>query len=218
MHKGIFVTGTDTGVGKTYVACSIARALKAHGGKVGVMKPIASGDRHDAQKLIDAADARESLSMVNPVFLKHPLAPLMAARLAGKKIDLASVWKNYRLLGKLHEFMIVEGAGGILVPIKKKYNVLDMIKEFALPVVVVARPYLGTINHTMLTVDRLTSEGVRTLGIVINCRQSETLPEKTNPGLLRELSGLPVVEVACKQDIDLKKNQWLLDGYKGKMI
>ncbi len=210
MYKGIFITGTDTGVGKTYIAAALAQALKQRGVSAGVMKPIASGDRDDIKKLLEAADIDENLERVNPLFLKYPLAPLIAARLSGKNIDLNLVWKNYALLKKKYEFMIVEGAGGLLTPIKKNYSVLDMIKHFGLPVIVVARPYLGTINHTLLTVDKLRQHKVAVAGIIMSCSQNTTLAEQTNPSLIEELTGLPVLDVPCKQEIDLDKDLWII--------
>ena len=210
MYKGVFITGTDTGVGKTYITCSLLRALKKHGISAGAMKPIATGDRDDARKIIETAGIREPLSRVNPVFLKYPLAPFMSARLSGRKIDLAPVWEQYKYFRKNYEFTVVEGVGGILVPIKKDYSVVDMAKHFSLPVVIVARPYLGTINHTLLTVDKLRREKLPVAGIILSCRQSSTLAEKTNPELLRELTGLPVLEVPAKQDINLEQNLWLI--------
>lgn len=210
MYKGIFVTGTDTGVGKTYIAAAIARALKQRGVSVGVMKPIATGDRDDIKKLLDAAGIDETLERVNPLYLKYPLAPLMSARLSGKTIDLNLAWKNYAILKKKYECMIVEGAGGLMMPIKKNFFVLDMIKHFELPVIVVARPYLGTINHTLLTIDKLRQHKVTLAGIILSCSQNTTLAEQTNPSLIEELTGLPVLDVPCKQEIDLERNPWIL--------
>jgi|AGTN01.2.fsa_nt_gi Dethiobiotin synthetase len=106
--------------------------------------------------------------------------------------------------------MIVEGIGGLLVPITRKYYVSDMIKRFRLPAVVVARPALGTINHTLLTVDRLRDEGIGVAGVILSSRQSSTLAEKTNPEILRKITGLPVLEVPFNHDINLEQNLWLI--------
>jgi dethiobiotin synthetase len=212
MYKGIFITGTDTGVGKTYVGCSLARSLKKRGVAVGVMKPVASGDRDDARKLISAAGVRDGIGRVNPVCLKYPLAPLVSARLAGVRIDLRPVWESYAQLKKKYEFMVVEGVGGLLVPLRENYFVLDMIKRFRLPVLIVARPFLGTINHTLLTVDKLRQRRIDIVGVVMSCTQSSTLAEKTNPGIIRELTGLDVLEVPCKQEMNIEQNLWIIGG------
>jgi len=210
VFKGIFVTGTDTGVGKTYIGATIATALREYGIHPGVMKPISSGGRSDAKSLIKAAGVTDKMDTVNPIFLKYPLAPMVAARLAGKKLSLNIIWKHFAALKKKYRFVIVEGAGGILVPVSKNISMLNLIKKFSLPVVVVGKPSLGTINHTLLTVDKLRCEKVKIAGIVISGRKNSTLAEKTNPGILRELTNLPVLEVPSKAKINLKQNPWLI--------
>lgn len=210
MYKGIFVTGTDTGAGKTYVACSLARALRRQGSRVGVMKPIAAGDRDDARNLIKASKTRAGISDVNPLFLKYPLAPLMSARLEGRTLNLGPVWEAYKKIKRDHDFTIVEGVGGLMVPVKEDYFVIDMAQKFSLPVLVVARPYLGTINHTLLTVDKLRQRGLAVAGIILSGVQSSTLAEKTNPEIVRELTGLDVLELPAKQEINLEQNLWII--------
>ncbi len=210
MFKGIFVTGTDTGVGKTYIAAAIAAALKEYGIQPGVMKPISSGDRSDAKSLIKAAGVDDSIEVVNPVFLKYPLAPMVAARIAGQKLDLGKIWKGFALLKKKYKFLIVEGAGGIMVPVTENTSMLHLIKKLYLPVVVVGKPNIGTINHTLLTVEKLRREKVKIAGIILSGRKTSTLAEKTNPEILRELTGLPVLEVPAKAKINLKQNSWLI--------
>jgi dethiobiotin synthetase len=215
VNKGVFITATDTGAGKTYIACSIARALKSNNISVGVMKPIASGSKSDAKKLLKAAAIIEPLENVNPVFLKYPLAPLVSARLERKDINLKHVWQNFKYFRKKYDFTIVEGIGGVLVPIKNNYSVLEMIKDFNLPVIVAAKPKLGTINHTLLTIEKLRENSIKVLGIIISGRIGERLAEKTNAKILRELAGLPVIELAYKKEINLSKNKWILQ--KGKI-
>jgi dethiobiotin synthetase len=210
MIKGLFVTGTDTGVGKTYIAAAITRALRAYGIQPGVMKPIASGDRSDARALITAAGAREALDVINPIFLKYPLAPMVAARLSGVTLSLNPIWKSLALLKMKYAFTIIEGAGGIMVPVTEKESMIDIIKKCGFPVVVVGKPDLGTINHTLLTVDKLRREKIKIAGIILSGRTRSTLAEKTNPEILRELTGLPVLEVPSKGTINLKQNVWLL--------
>jgi len=107
MFKGIFVTGTDTGVGKTYIAAAIAAALREYGIRPGVMKPISSGDRSDAKSLVKAAGVTDDIDDVNPIFLKYPLAPMVAARLAGKCLDFNDIWKSLARLKKKYSFLII---------------------------------------------------------------------------------------------------------------
>lgn len=208
-RRGIFITGTDTGVGKTYIACAVARALRTSGVDVGVMKPVATGDRNDVRALMKAAGIAEDLDRVNPVFLKRPLAALAAARLENRTVDVGAVRENFRALRRAYEFMIVEGAGGLMVPVTERHSMLDLIADFALPVAVVARPGLGTVNHTVLTVDRLVRRGLTVAGIVLSGFRNRTLAEKTNPGLLREMTGLPVLCVGPDRGIDNGLPAWL---------
>ncbi|MBN1621225.1 MAG: dethiobiotin synthase [Endomicrobiales bacterium] len=210
MNKGIFVTATDTEVGKTYISCSIARALKKRGVSVGVMKPIASGSRDDAFKLKKSSRIKEPIERINPVFLIYPLAPLVSARLSCQKINFSKINRSFKYFKKKYRFNIVEGIGGLMVPIKKGYMVIDMIKDFSLPVVVVSRPNLGTINHTILTVEALRRKRIRVLGIILNGKRRPGLAEKTNPGIIREVTKLPVAEVPFGRKLDLDKNKWIL--------
>src|SRR5574341_797090 len=203
MTKGIFITGTDTGVGKTYVAAGIAAALRHRKVDIGVMKPAETGCRalagrlvpRDAQRLQKAAGARDSLALVNPYRFRKPLAPFMAAELERTAVDMDKIMKVYRTLSRRHDFMIVEGAGGLLVPLTRKHTYLDLAQALGLPVVVVARPGLGTINHTLLTISALRGRGTQIAGVVINYAQEQKtgLAEKTSPALIEKMSGVPIL-------------------------
>lgn len=210
MFRGLFITGTDTGVGKTYVSCAVLRALRKAGITPGALKPVCTGDRNDAKALITASGMREHLAKVNPVFLKQPLAPMIAARFEGRAVDLSPVWKTFKEFKKKYEFNIVEGVGGLLVPVDEKHTVLDMIKRMKLPALVVARPSLGTINHTLLTVKELRRARIDIAGVVLSGIKRTTLAEKTNPSVIRELTGLPVLELAPGGGIDLRENMWII--------
>ncbi len=201
--RGVFVTATDTEVGKTFVAAGLARALKDLGLDVGVMKPVASGGRKtkdglvsdDALELARAVDASDELALVNPVCLEAPLAPLVAARLEGARVNLGAVWKAYETLAERHEFLVVEGVGGLLVPIDEGATVLDLITMLRLPALVVTRPGLGTINHTLLTVRYAREHGVDVIGLVINVAEPVETGQavETNPGVLEEWARAPVL-------------------------
>jgi dethiobiotin synthetase len=202
-YKGIFITATDTGVGKTYIASGIAAELRRRGVGAGVMKPAETGcSMHggrlvpqDAKSLIKAAGVSDPLAMVNPYRFRKPLAPSVAARLSGKKIEPDKIVSAFRELSRRHDFMIVEGAGGIMVPLRGAYTYLDLAQALALPVIVVARPGLGTINHTLLTITALRRRRLVISGIVINhaVKQKSGLAEKTNPEVIQRISGLKIV-------------------------
>jgi len=201
--RGIFVTATDTAVGKTFVAAGLAKALKALGLDVGVMKPIASGGRKtesglisdDARVLAEAIGTPDELALVNPVCFEAPLAPLVAARLEGVRVDLGAVWRAYETLAARHEFLVVEGVGGLLVPIDEGATVLDLIVMLRLPALVVTRPALGTINHTLLTVRYAREHGIEVVGLVMDAVEpgEPTMAEETNPAILEAWAKIPVL-------------------------
>jgi len=205
MAKGIFITGTDTGVGKTYVASGIAASLRAQGVNIGVMKPAETGCRirsgdlipSDAISLAKAAGAHDPLTLINPYRFRKPLAPSVASELEGKKIQPSRIMTAYRALVRRHDFMIIEGAGGIMVPLSGYYLNLDLAREIGLPVVVVARPGLGTINHTLLTIAAIKERGISIAGVVINYsdKRRQGTAEKTSPEEIEKISRVPVLGV-----------------------
>lgn len=193
---GLFITGTDTGVGKTYVTCYLAEKLRSAGLGVGVMKPISTGPaaEDDALYLKKKLKLDDPLELINPIHLKHPLAPYSAARLERKKLDLKKIFKAFKELEKRHDTILVEGVGGVAVPITKDYFVIDLIKDMKLPVIIVARAGLGTINHTMLTIGALIDCKIEIAGIIINGFRGKDRSEKTNAEVIEKLSGVPVLE------------------------
>lgn len=211
MSKGIFITGTDTGVGKTVVAGALAIALKSMGYRVGVMKPIETGCKKesrggvtppllipsDAIFLKDSAGMKDDLSLINPYRFEKPLSPAVAADLEGVKIEKSLIFKAYKTLKKRYEIMIIEGAGGILVPVYKDYLFLDLIRDMGIPILVIARAGLGTINHTLLTVRCAQDYGIQIIGFIMNHTRSEKpdLSEETNPLVIKRLSGVPFLGI-----------------------
>jgi len=205
MTSGLFVTGTDTGVGKTYVSAGIATALKHRGVDVGVMKPAETGCRiragrlmpKDALHLMKSARVKDPLSLVNPYRLRKPLAPSVAAAREGKKIDPDKILSAFNALCERHEFMIVEGAGGIMVPLCGEYTYLDLARTMGLPVLIVARPGLGTINHTLLSIAALKGRRIAIAGIVINYALDwkPGLAEETSPAVIEKISGIRIVGI-----------------------
>ncbi len=176
MEKGIFVTGIDTGVGKTVIAGAIAASIKTHGLDVGVMKPVATGAREIEGKLVSddvvylkkTIDSTDDDDLVNPICLKPALAPTMAASKTGGSIDLDKIWKAYRALAAKHDFVVVEGIGGLMVPIDDNTLVADMALKMGLALVIVSKHYLGAINHTLLTLEYARSRNLRIKGIIFN--------------------------------------------------
>ena len=203
--NGIFITGTDTEIGKTVIAAGLAAALKAAGVDVGVMKPIASGGieheghvvSEDAIFLKRAAQVVDDLDLINPICLRHPLAPSVAAEIEGVPIELGSIEAAFDQLCRKHEFIVVEGIGGIAVPICGDLLVAGLARRLRLPLLIVARPNLGTINHTLLTVAFARSFNLEIHGIVLNGlrREAKGLAEETNPKEIARLIHLPILGV-----------------------
>ncbi|MDR3071254.1 MAG: dethiobiotin synthase [Endomicrobium sp.] len=210
MYKGVFVTATDTQVGKTYVSCKIAQALHDMGINTGVFKPVSTGDRNDAKALIKAAKIDESSEVVTPVFFDNPMSPYGASMLGRYKFDLRKIYQTFSYFVNKYEFTVVEGIGGILVPLKKNFFVSDLIRKISLPVIVVARNGLGTINHTLLTVEKLRKDKQKVLGIVLNGKiNKEDISVKSNVTIIREITKLPILELGHNEKINLRKNEWI---------
>ena len=170
--RGLFVTATDTGVGKTEVACALLREARASGLDAVGMKPAQSGvgpgEPSDAERLRDACNGVEPLDALCPYTFAAPLAPAVAARLEGKEISLDRILAAARALAARHAALVVEGAGGLLVPLTERETYADLARALGLPVVVVARAGLGTVNHTALTVEALRRRGLEVAAIVLN--------------------------------------------------
>ncbi len=198
IHKkvnGLFITATGTEIGKTVVAAGIAATLKNAGINVGVMKPISSGDTSDAEYLKHAAQVDDPLNLINPISLRYPLAPSVSARIEGIAIDIASIETKYDTLSKKYGFMIVEGVGGIAVPINDDLLVSHLIHRLNLPILIIALSGLGTINHTVLTVEFARQNNIKIVGIVLNQINADTtgLVEQTNPEEIERLTNVPIV-------------------------
>jgi len=200
--KGIFITGTDTGVGKTVIAAGIVGLLKESGIDVGVMKPIQSGAikknnrliSPDAEFLMRAGGIKDRRDLIVPFSADAPLSPNIAFKLKNRKIRPEKIFNSFSTLSKKHDFMIVEGIGGISVPILDNYLVIDLIKDLGLPAVIVARAGLGTINHTLLTVKAAKDKGIEVAGIVINnYPKMPGICEKTNPEIISKIGQIPVI-------------------------
>ncbi len=194
----LFITGTDTGVGKTHVTAALLRELRRQGVAAAAFKPIACGPggRNDARQFACLMDNEIPLDIINPVYLRHPLAPSVAARLEHRRIDFGRIHSAFRLLSSMFSPVFVEGAGGLLVPISRNYFVADLIRELKLPVIIVSRLSLGTINHTLLTVRQAQAAGLNIAGIILNDTLGRRgLAERTNIAVVPELCGVPLLGV-----------------------
>ncbi|MEX0774313.1 MAG: dethiobiotin synthase [Phycisphaeraceae bacterium] len=184
-RPGLFITGTDTGVGKTVVTCAIAMALRRQlsdgpgNSRLGVCKPMASGCRREREGLVSGdtealahfADCRQPLDVINPVRYAAPVAPAVAAEMSGQAVDFTAIARSLEVLDSTSDFLLIEGVGGLMVPIDHAHpgrTILDMIVALGYPVAVVARAALGTLNHTAMTVALLRQAKCRIAGIIIN--------------------------------------------------
>jgi dethiobiotin synthetase len=205
---GLFITGTDTGVGKTAVAAGIAASLARRRFRVAVCKPVATGCvrrreglvSEDAEFLAHHADARFPLDVICPQRFEEPLAPAVAAERAGTPVDWPTIDRAIKTMSRESDLLIVEGVGGLLVPMDSSHTVLDMIRWLNLPAIIVARPGLGTINHTLLTIDALRKANAPIAGVVINQYPPETPPiaEETNPRVIEKWGKIPILCLAPK--------------------
>jgi dethiobiotin synthetase len=222
--SGLFVTGTDTGVGKTLVACALARALRARGVDLGVLKPAETGvvpaGPLDALALRKAAGTADPIEEVCPEAFALPAAPAVAARAEGRKVDLGRIRDAAAKLRARHRFLLVEGAGGALVPLAAGVHMLDLAGELELPVLVVARGALGTINHTLLTLEALAERGIPLAGVVLSHGPAPlSAPDAANLAWLREALGPRLLgEVPPLEDPAAADGTALLEALAGRGI
>jgi dethiobiotin synthetase len=206
--RGLFVTATDTGVGKTEVACALLRDARGRGIDAVGMKPAQSGavpgEPTDAERLVEAAGGVEPLAATCPYSFAAPLAPAVAARLEGRTISLGRIVAAARELAARRDAVLVEGAGGLLVPLTERETYADLAVALALPVVVVARAGLGTVNHTALTVEALRRRGLEVRAIVLNRVARDDDPSVPhNAAEIARLTGVaPVATVPFIADIE----------------
>ena len=210
--KGFFITGTDTEVGKTIISRGFAALLKEKTSDVGVFKPFLSGisrehPESDTSMLKEMSETVLSHEDITPFAFKEPLAPYVAGKLEGKTVELKDVLSHWEKIKENHDWFIVEGAGGISVQLGENFLVSDLIKALELPIVIVARPDLGTLNHTFLTVEYAKSQGLKIAGIVINgISEKPGLAERTNPELMETLCDVPLLGITPKLKKITKEN------------
>jgi dethiobiotin synthetase len=201
--KAYFITGTDTGVGKTVITAGLAGSMRKLGVNVGVMKPIATGIPQktgfkslDVAILADASGTKDSEDLINPVFLPIPTSPYDATKLLSLPVDMPLILTKFTKLLSTHDILLVEGIGGVMTPITKNFFVADMIKAMGVETIIVTRATLGTLNHTMMTYKMCKDYDIKVKGLVINnFDEKGTAAEKNAPVTLHEITGLDILGV-----------------------
>jgi dethiobiotin synthetase len=200
LPAGLFVTGTDTGVGKTVATAAIARVQAAAGRRVAVLKAaqtgVAAGEPGDADFVLAALGAEQPAALACPQRYTAPAAPLVAAWAEGARVEIGPIAEAYAALARAYELVLVEGAGGLLVPLAAGWSMADLARYLRLPLVVVARPTLGTLNHTLLTLEAARARGLVVLGLVLaGWQDTDDVATLTNPALLVALGRVPLLGV-----------------------
>ncbi len=195
----LFITGTDTDAGKTFITALLTRSLRKAGFDTVAMKPISCGEPEDSRRLREAADNELSMKEVTPVAYVAPLAPIEAARLEERTFDPSEVLPTFDRLHRTHRSLLVEGVGGWLVPLTQDYSTADLANAMGFPILLVVRNRLGALNHTLLTLESIAAHGLACEGIVLNNHPDDVgdpaaagnrrlLPELTNVPVLFEIS------------------------------
>lgn len=201
--QSYFVIGTDTGVGKTYFSHRLIKHFVAQGCKTIGMKPIASGfdqlpngewENEDVAQLCAASNVTAPMQFINPYAFKPAIAPHIAAAEAGVSIEIASICSAYHALTSRAELVVVEGAGGLMVPLNHEQTLLDLVKALELPVILVVGMRLGCINHALLTMQVLETHGVVVAGWVANQIDPEMSRYQENLTTLQSLINLPLLD------------------------
>ena len=197
--KSLFITGTDTDVGKTYITAGLAVALRKMDVDVGVMKPFAAGSAQkkgykseDIEILSRAAQVNDPENLVNPQFFSIPASPYTACKKLKTKPKVSTILSSFKKLSKLHDMLLVEGMGGIMTPILKNYYITNLIKEMKIPTVIVTRSKIGTVNHTLMTVKMCEKYKIPIKGIIIN-NFNKGYPIKDLTRDLENLTGVHVL-------------------------
>jgi len=197
--KSLFIAGTDTDVGKTYITAGLGVVLRKMGIDVGVMKPFAAGSAQkkgykseDVEILSRATHTCDPENLVNPQFFPIPASPYTAWKKLKTKPRISTALSSFKKLSKLHDMILVEGMGGIMTPILKDYYITNLIKEMKIPTIIVTRSKVGTVNHTIMTVKMCEKYKIPIKGIIIN-NFDKGYPIKELTRDLKNLTGVPVL-------------------------
>lgn len=206
----LFVTGTDTGVGKTHITARLLHLLRASGVRCAGMKPICCGDRQDAEMLLAAGSDGLTIDEINPVWLKTAAAPIVGTLVEKVAVHTDEILLSFQALQLKVEHVIVEGAGGWLVPIRSDYFVSDLATQMKLPVLVVALNRLGCLNHTALTVRSIALHGLRCVGVVLNSVEASSgVAASTNGDILKQILEVPLLQ-SLGQNLTQLPDDWRL--------
>lgn len=220
MGKAVFITGTDTDVGKTIATFVLGVLFQAQGLRVGVMKPVqCSGD--DAGFLIKSLNLNDDIREVNPYYAPEPLSPHLAFSRHKIKVRIDKIKQQFLKLKERYDILLVEGAGGLMVPINKNFLMIDLIKELDIDAIVISRLSLGTINHTLLTVEQLRHKGINVRGVIFNqvSIEKESLAAQTNPGAIRQYGKVDVLgTIPCLKELTRKQVLSQVTGIKLQKI
>ena len=198
--QSLFITGTDTDVGKTYITAGLAASFYEMGVDIGVMKPFAAGTAQkkgfkseDVKILSDAAHVDDPENLINPQFFPIPASPYTAWKKLKTKPKISTILSSFKKLSKLHDTMLVEGMGGVMTPILKDYFITDLIKQMKIPTIIVTRTKVGTVNHTLMTVMMCKKYKIPIKGIIINNFDSDGYPINQLKKDLEDLTGIKVL-------------------------
>jgi len=198
--KSLFIVGTDTDVGKTYITAGLAITLRKRGIDIGVMKPFAAGvaqkkgyKSEDIEILSYAAQTNDPENLVNPQFFPIPASPYTAWKKLKIKPKIPMILSSFKKLSNIHEMMLVEGMGGILTPILKDYYITNLIRDMRIPTIIVTRSKVGTVNHTLMTVKMCEKYKIPIKGIIINNFDDDGYPINQLKSDLEDLTGVKVL-------------------------
>jgi dethiobiotin synthetase len=192
MKQTLFITGTDTGVGKTVLTMLLVKFLRARGVHAAALKPICSGGRDDARKIFSALDGALTLDEINPWHFRAPIAPLLATRKENRRVKLSEILAHARAMQKRFDILLVEGAGGLLSPLGENFDSRDLILALRVVPIIVAPDKLGVLNHVLLTLEALPKNLRAQARVVLMSQPKPDASTKTNVKLLAEISGAKI--------------------------
>ena len=214
MPETFLVTGTDTGVGKTYVTCQIVRALRKAGVDAVGYKSVCCGERSDAELLVAASGNAEPIEALNPVWYQAPVTPAVAAELESKPVSLEEIRAHAEALAKRHEVLLMEGVGGWEVPMTRKETFADLAEALGWPVLLVAANRLGALNHTLLTERAIRDRGLELFGVILNhLTEDHHIAMTTNRRILDEFLTVPVY---CLENGDDFHDNILVEEFRAR--